>query len=776
MCAKPGRRESATSAYAHFDDEAFTREVVTQGENGVWRATLALKGMRCASCVWAVEELPKRIGGVIETRVDFRRGRVEIAWSPKRTSIGTIASALNAMGYTPAPIGDQGDQAERKALDRAMMVRLAVAGACAGNAMLLGIAMYAGLFDEMEMMHLAVLRWASLVVTLIAMIWLGRVFFISAWQGLRSGTLNLDAPISLALLAGGVWSGYTTIRGHGEVYFDSVSVLIFALLIGRYVQHRQQLWAADSVELLFSLTPGSARRVKGNVRGKTVEVEPVSVLSLTAGDVVEVLVGESVPVDGTVVWGESSVDQAFLTGESKARKVGSGDEVFAGSVNMSGVIRVASIASGRATRVGKLMEMVQEATTRKPEIVKLAHKVGSAFMIGMVLTAVATFAAWSTLGVQRGIEAAVSLLVVTCPCALGLATPLAFTIAIGRAARRGILIKGGDVLQKLAGGGVLLLDKTGTLTTGKMGLVEWHGSDRVLGIVAELEKESTHPVGRALSAYAGFEHGARIAGVSHAPGAGISARVDGLEMRVGSGAFCLTEAVSRFESFKEMAARGSAVGLTPVFVVHGTEVVACALVGDERRADAFTTVAGLMERGWECRVVSGDDAAVVAHVASECGIQKHEGECTPEGKLKIVREQQAANQESGGESRAVVMVGDGVNDAVALAAADVGIAVAGGAQASLAAADVYVSRPGLSPLLELMEASKRTMLVVRLALLSSIVYNVTAGTLAVTGHVSPIIAALVMPVSSITAIGICMIVPTFPKKSARTQTSSGGES
>lgn len=768
-CAKPGRHEGAAGAYAHFDDEAFTRAIVTQDASGVRRATLALKGMRCASCVWAVEELPKRVAGVIEARVDFRRGRVEMTWMPGETSLGAIAGALHAMGYTPAPIGDQGNQAERKAVDRAMMVRLAVAGACAGNAMLLAIAMYAGLFDEMEAMHLAVLRWSSLVVTLVAMVWPGRVFFVSAWHGLRSGTLNLDAPISLALLAGGVWSMYTTIRGHGDVYFDSVSVLIFALLIGRYVQHRQQAWAADAVELLFTLTPGSARRVVKGGNGGAEAIESVSVLSLTHGDCVEVLAGDSVPVDGVVVLGRSCVDQAFLTGESRVRYVGVGDEVFAGSVNVSGVIRVTSSASGRATRVGKLMEMVQEATMRKPEIVKLAHRVGSAFMIGMVAAAAVTFVAWSTLGIQRGVEAAVSLLVVTCPCALGLATPLAFTITIGRAARRGILIKGGDALQKLAEGGTLLLDKTGTLTAGKMAVVEWRGEEWIRAVVAEIEAESTHPVGRALAARTERLHQARISDIEHVPGAGVQAVVDGQRLRIGSIPFCTGEGVTVSAESKQLAEEGSAIGLTPVFVSHGDQVVACALLGDRLRPDAVDTVKQLMKNGWNCQIVSGDDESVVAHVAQACGITEYQGRRTPEEKVEVVRALQAERGEAEGSRRSVVMVGDGVNDAVALAAADVGIAVAGGAQASLAAADVFISRPGMAPLVELMQASRRTMLVVKLALCSSIVYNVTAGTLAVTGHVSPIIAALVMPLSSMTAIAICMMVPTFPRGSVRSE-------
>lgn len=765
-CPVPTKQPVSAGKFSHFDDPAFQKQLVTVGDVGEYRATLAVKGMRCASCVWVMEELPGRLDGVIEARVDFRRGRVLLRWNPSRVALSRIAETIEAMGYEPAPLGAVKDETEQRKADRAAMGRLAVAGACAGNAMLLAIAMYAGLFDEMAAEHVAAFRWASLLVTLIAVLWPGRVFFESAWKGIRTRAINLDGPIALALLAGAVWSTYSTIVGHGEVYFDSVSVLIFALLIGRYVQQRQQRWAADAVELLFTLTPGSARRVKRGPGSGGEEIESVSVLSIMHGDIVEVPAGDSLPVDGVVTRGVSTVDQAFLTGESKPREISIGDEVFAGSVNLTGLIRVEARASGTETRVGKLMEMVQDASGRRADIAKVADKVGSAFLAAMLIAAACTFVAWLPMGVGRAIESAVALLVVTCPCALGLATPLAFTITIGRGARRGILIKGGNSLQRLAKGGKLFLDKTGTLTEGVMEVKQWHGSAHLRTVAAILEADSMHPVGQAIAlAGQSSDSHSLICDIRHTQGAGVEGVVNGRLIKVGSAAFVADRRYPIGFAYQHAAEQGAFAGLTPVFVSVDGVVSACALVGDRLRPEAPATVRALQEQGWECEILSGDDQNVVHQVAAMCGIQKYRGNLTPEAKLEIIREEMGeADVKS---RRAVVMVGDGVNDAAALAAADVGIAVAGGAQASLAAADIYVSRPGLEPLLELMTASTRTMKVVKLALCSSIVYNVTAGTLAVTGHMSPIIAALVMPLSSMTAIAMCVAIRTFDKQDRR---------
>jgi Cu2+-exporting ATPase len=748
------RPPAASPTAQVLDTPEFLSQHARVDPAGIAQIELAIRGMHCAACVWRIEALPEQLPGVIESRVQFRRGRLSLVFDSTRISLGKIAQRLELMGYPVGPVS-QAASVQRRDVERTSMIRMAVAGACAGNAMVLAFALYAGLFDGMAPVYREGFRWGSLAVTGISLLWPGMVFFRSAWAAIRTGSINLDGPIALALLAGGLWSTVSTITGHGEVYFDSVSVLIFALLVGRYVQQRQQRWAADSVELLFSLTPQSARRVKAD---GSVEVIPTQ--SLERGDLVEVLAGDSFPCDGQIVSGHTSVDTSLLTGESLPRSCEAGDEVFAGAVNVASTVRCLTTASGADTRVAKLMALVEDNSSRKAPIVQFADKVGSIFLTGMLLLAAATFIFWFSSGMLPAMENAVALLVVTCPCALGLATPLAFTLAIGRAARQGILIKGGDAVQHMAGSsGILFLDKTGTITDGKMSVVHWSGSQKLANTVAAIERGSTHPVGVALAAMARHIPGSiddAIESVTNVPGSGIRAQVGFTEILVGSENFARAHATTLPSDLIASASTWSAQGLTPVFVVVDGCLQAVAAVGDTIRKDSCTVIGELRRFGWDCRILSGDNPGVVRHVAALCGISDARGGVTPEEKLAIVATAAAQGR--------TVMVGDGVNDAAALAAAHVGVSVHGGAEASLAAADIYLAKPGLSSMLTLIRGSRHTLRTIKITLAASSLYNIAAATVAMTGHMHPIIAALIMPLSSLTAVGICVAAGSFKEK------------
>ncbi|MCX5689358.1 MAG: cation-translocating P-type ATPase, partial [Planctomycetota bacterium] len=479
-----------------------------------------------------------------------------------------------------------------------------------------------------------------------------------------------------------------------------------------------------------------------------------------SGDLVEILAGDSFPCDGRIASGHTSVDTSLLTGESLPRTCEAGDDVFAGAVNISSTVRCITTASGTETRVARLMALVEDNSSRKAPIVQFADKVGSIFLSGMLLLATATFIFWFHNGVLSAMENAVALLVVTCPCALGLATPLAFTLAIGRAARQGILIKGGDAVQHMAGGnGILFLDKTGTVTDGKMSVVHWSGSQKLANTVAAIERGSTHPVGVALAAMTPHipdSIGATIESVKNVPGSGLRAQVGFSEILVGSEAFARAHATTIPSDLLASAATWATQGLTPVYVVVDGSLNAVAAVGDTIRKDSCEVIRKLREAGWDCRMLSGDNPGVVRHVATTCGIADARGGVTPEEKLAIVAAAAAHGR--------TVMVGDGVNDAAALAAAHVGISVHGGAEASLAAADIYLAKPGLSSMLTLIRGSRHTLRTIKITLGASTLYNVIAATVAMTGHMHPIIAALVMPLSSLTAVGICVAAGSFKEK------------
>jgi Cu2+-exporting ATPase len=703
-----------------------------------------LEGVHCSACVWLLEKLPSLLPGIVEARLDLRRATLAVTWLPGAAKLSSIATLLDSLGYRPHPARDMNARRLREAEDRRYLVRMAVAGACAGNAMLMALALYAGLFDWMESSHVQLMRWASMAVTVVSLVWPGRVFFTSAWAALRTRTAHLDVPIALALAGGGVWSVASTIRGTGEIYFDTLSVLVFLLLVGRFIQHRQQRWASDAVELLFSLTPTCARRITAGPSGAEV-IEDVPVESLAAGDTVEVRAGDSFPADGEVVRGDSLVDQSLLTGESRPVPLSSGAPAVAGAVNVTSTLRVRVSATGEHTRAGRLMRMVEECSQRRAPIVRLADRISSFFTVGMIGAAAATLVAWLFIEPGRALENAVALLVVTCPCALGLATPLVLTVALGRAARAGMLIKGGDVIQRLSTPGRIFLDKTGTLTFGRLTLARWEGDESAKALVAAIEAGSNHPVAVALARDLGGSDVEPSRSVQTI-GGGVQGEVDGRRIAVGSPAFVRSRSAADPRGLWPSVELMIGEGLTPVVVEVDGAIAAVAGLGDQVRPDSLTAVRSLSELGWDVEVLSGDHPSVAASIGRGVGVaeSKIRGGVSPETKLSVVRESSL--------ELPTVMVGDGVNDAASLAAAGVGIAVHGGAEASLAAADVYLNEPGLRGVAELIEGSRRTMRVIWRNLGVSVVYNLTAGSLAVTGMMNPLIAAIVMPVSSLTVL------------------------
>jgi Cu2+-exporting ATPase len=753
---------ASASRFTEFDDAKFAAIYCRKGCAGTLSADLMLEGVHCAACVWLIERLPRLVPGIVEARLDVRRSVARLTWDPARVSLSRAASVLDSLGYTPHPARGVTARSVRVNEDRRHVIRLAVAGACAGNAMLLAMALYAGMFDGIEAAYKTLFEWTSVLIGMVSLLWPGRVFLRSAWAAIRTRTMNLDLPISLGLVAGALWSIVAAIRGTGEVYFDSLSVLVFLLLVGRFIQHRQQRWAGDAVEMLFALTPTSARVVRDG------EIVVVPVESLAAGDHFEVRAGETFAADGVITEGSSKVDASLLTGESKPVSANAGDRVAAGSVNVSARVMVRAEATGEDTRVGRLMKLVQESAERKAPIVRLADKAAGWFVAGMLAASAVTFLIWVGRDVHAAVNNAAALLIVTCPCALGLATPLVLTVALGRAARRGIMIKGGDAIERLSKAGELLLDKTGTVTEGRTALVEWTGDSEALALAAELERQSSHPVARALAAAgrdlapAGAELAAGVADVTETPGFGIEGTVGGLWVVVGSPAFAeKTLGADVAEIARPAETAFAAAGLTPVVIAVAGKVRGVAGLGDPVREDAAGSIAAMTAAGWKVGILSGDHPGVVRSVAGGVGLSPLDarGGASPEDKLARVRD--AVEREERG--RPIVMVGDGVNDAAALAAASAGIAVHGGAEASLAAADVYINTPGLTPLVELLSASRRTMRTIRVTLGVSILYNVLAAVLSATGNINPLVAAILMPASSLTVLTIAYRARTFSK-------------
>ncbi len=768
--AFPEKRGAAVQpsgrSFEEFDHPAFAELYVRPAPEGMQTTELYLEGVHCASCVWLVERVPLLLGGVVRAELDVRRSVARVTWAPAAVRLSDVARVLDRLGYAPHPFRGGARADMRRLEDRGMLLRIGVAGAIAINVMLAALALYSGEFSAMEGAYERLFRWVSLGLTVPALLGRGRVFFSGAWAALRTRVLHMDLPIAIALAAGALRGAVNTVTDSGPVYFDGVCVLVFLLLTGRFLQVRGQRAATDAAELLYSLAPTTAR-----VRDVDGAVRDMPANALLPGMLALVRAGESFPADGTVAEGDSNVNAALLTGESRPTRVAPGDAVFAGTLNVSAPVVVRVDESGETSRLAKLLRDVEASAGRRAPVVAFANRMAGAFVAVSLTLAVLTFLVWLPRDQAAAWDNAIALLVVTCPCALALATPLAVTVAIGRAARAGLYIKGGDALELLARPGTLILDKTGTITEGRTAVVAWHGAPCARGAVLALEAGSSHPIAEGFRRAWPDLPASEATGVEHVTGGGIVGRVHGHDVAVGSPAFVTARATGA----EAMLARLSDETLTPVLVAMDGAVVAVAGVGDRVRADAAASIATLRARGWEVRMLSGDEARVARAVARAVGIASElvTGGATPESKLAHVQAALAASRDASGHAeRPVVMVGDGVNDAAAIAAADVGIGVHGGAEACLATADAHLTTEGLAPLVTLAEGAERTLRVIRRNMLWALGYNLVGVSLAVTGTISPLIAALMMPASSLTVVLASWLGRTFeaPARAAESLT------
>jgi Cu2+-exporting ATPase len=729
------RVKPSDRTFAEFDHEAFQRAHVRELPSGLRETHVYLEGVHCASCVWLVERVPLMVPGAVRAELDVTRAVATLVWDPATAALSELARCLDRLGYRPHAYRAGAVDVARRAEERAMLTRIGVAGAIAGNVMTIALALYSGLFSGMEAEFTRYFRWLSFALVTPAILWPGRVFFRSAWMALRAGGLHMDVPIALALGVGYVQGAINTWRNAGPIYFDAVGTLIFLLLLGRYLQHRAQRGAADAAALLGALAPATARVIEDGV------VREVPSEAVLPGMELEVRAGDTFAADGIVIAGQSSLDLSMLTGESKPSSVGEGARVYAGTVNLSARLRVRVEEAGVTSRLGKLMRDVEEGTRLRPPVVALADRLAGVFIAVVLVLAIVTAGLWWGRDPHFAIDNAIALLVVTCPCALAMATPLSFTVAIGRAAAGGILIKGGHVLEALTRTGTCFVDKTGTLTEGRLALESWDGPDDVRALVLALEIHSRHPIAEAFRAAWPDVDVPTASAVRETLGGGLEASVRGQHVRVGAPAWVIAQSIRNPRDAEPLAPH-----LTPVLIeIEGT-IVARAGFADPLRADAPRAVKALQRAGWDVRVLSGDSPAVVQSVAERLGLKPVaiEGAASPERKRAVIEAARAKGP--------VVMIGDGVNDAAAIAAATVGIAVSGGAEASLAAADVYLARGGISALEPLFGGARRTMDIVKRNMLIAVGYNAIGVALAMTGAIDPLFAAVLMPLSSLTVV------------------------
>lgn len=699
-------------------------------DDGLATLHLMVEGLHCAACVWLIESLLSRQPGVVQARVNMTTRRLVLRWRADENDANAIAAPVTAIGYRlipydPARLGD-----ESRRLETELMRAMAVAGFAAANVMLLSVSVWAGHWEGMGPATRGLMHWVSALIALPAIAYSIRPFARSALAAVRGLRTNMDVPITLGVLLASGMSLVETVRGGEHAYFDSAITLLFFLLIGRYLDSRARGRARSAAEHLLALSAVAVTVL--DEAGHAVMLPPGQ---LRQGMVALVAAGERIGVDGTILDGASDLDTSLISGETIPVAATVGERVFAGTINLSGPLRVTVTAVGEETLLAEIVRLMESAEQGRARYVALADRVARLYAPVVHTLALATFLGWTVFGGldwQIALLYAVAVLIITCPCALALAVPVVQVIATGRLLRRGILVKSPTALERMAVADTVVFDKTGTLTLGRPHLLPSNRhNDEELRQAASLAAASRHPLARALAREA---PGVPVAeGVAEHPGQGLSAG----EIRLGSRRWCgVAEDDSATAGPELWLARP---GVPPVRFAFADEV----------RSDAHAVIAELTRLGFRIELLSGDRPAAVAAVAERLGLSTWKAACSPAEKC-------ARMAELAGQGRRVMMVGDGLNDAPALAAALVSLSPSTAVDVSQTAADAIFQGDRLGPVTEVLAVARKAERLVKQNFALAFLYNVITVPLAVAGMVTPLIAAIAMSTSSLLVIANAM--------------------
>ena len=745
---------------AMFDlDEVQQDYVGALGEHR--EINLLVEGIHCAACVWLIEQGLSALPGVEEARVNLTGRRLRLKWDNGRLALSKVLRRLADLGYAATPFDPDAAEGSLQRANRALLYRMAFAGFAMMNLLWVSIALYAGA-DEGEFRGL--FYWIGFAIATPTLLYAGWPFYRGAWVGLRHGHLSMDLPIAIGASITYLYSLYVTAGGHGHVYWDTVVNFLFVILVGRYLEAISKRRAVAATQRLLDLQP----KVATVVRDGAESLVPIRAVRLD--DLVLVRPGEVIPVDGRVVDGESSVDEAMLTGESVPVTRGVGDQVAAGTMNGAGVLRLRATGLLRDTALGRIIDLVESAQASKAPIQSLADRIVPWFVAATLGLALATFGLWIGQDVERALMAATAVLIITCPCAFGLATPMAIAVASGRGAADGVLVKSGAVLERLASIDHIVFDKTGTLTEGRPAVTDLVTVDshwcadagpealttrqrELLRLVAALEQVSEHPMARAvtmLAAAAGLDHGRLApAEVAVKPGQGIHGRVDGRRIAIGSKDWLRSIDVQLNPELDDLVAAEE--GTLLHCAIDGDELLRMR-VEDRLREDAAEVIERLRARGTRVTLLTGDRRSTAERIADRLfgdGRRRDMdviAEVLPADKARVI-----ADLQRGGHR--VAMVGDGINDAPALVQADVGIAMGSGTDVSVASADIVLLGEELARVEQAVGLARRTVQTIRQNIAVSIGYNLIMVPLAMAALITPLIAAVSMPLSSLAVIG-----------------------
>jgi Cu2+-exporting ATPase len=726
-----------------YDSAALQKSFVRIEDGNAREAALMLEGITCAACVWLNERQLARLPGVLAVDINYTTHRARVRWDNSALKLSQILEAVAAIGYRAHPY-DAARQEELAQKERKRALnRLWAAGLSMMQVMMYAVPIYLAPNGEIEPQYLWMLHWASFLLTLPVLLYSAVPFYQGSWRDLKAGRLGMDLPVALGVLVSFGASTVALLRHieHG-IYFDSVSMFVFLLLGGRYLEGIARRKTGEATESLVKLIPAFAHRITGWPQQR--DTHEAAVAELQSGDVLLIKPGETVPVDGEVLEGNSALNEAFLTGESRPIAKQPGDTVVAGSVNTQSPLTIRTSHTGENTRLASIVRLLDQALAEKPRLAEIANRFAGGFVGLLLLASLATFLVWQHIDPQRALWVTVALLVISCPCALSLATPAALTAATGHLATLGLLTARGHAIETMAQISDVVFDKTGTLTDGSFRLLARRdfallGAPDALALAQALETGSEHPIARALLSAPSTEN-VTASDIRNVPGCGVEGEVAGLHWRLGKLDFVQelagpTPELAGWHEHATLIGLGSAQGWLALFAL-----------GDAPRADAAELVRELKTRGHAVHLLSGDSHGAVAGLAATFGIEHWQAGATPEQKLAYVGALQA-------QGKRVLMVGDGVNDAPVLARADVSLAMGGGTDVARASGDLVLVNDTLAALPKALALAQKTLRVIRQNLWWAVVYNLVALPLAMSGRVTPWLASLGMALSSLLVVG-----------------------
>jgi len=725
-----------------YDNPEVQKTFVRDGGDRLREAALILEGITCAACVWLNERHVARLPGVLDMQVNYATHRARVCWDESRIKLSEILQAIHNIGYTAHPYDPRQQQQAFERERRNQLKRIGVAGVLGMQIMVLSIALYVGDWSGMETGFRTFFRWLGLLLTTPVLIYAGAPFLRGAWRDLHYRSIGMDVPVSLGILVAFGGSVHASWTGLGEVYYDSVVMFVFFLLVSRYFELMARKRGAEKAEQLSHSLPAMATRLATNAGG---EPEIIPAAELQPGDRVLIRAGEHVPADGQIETGISSVNEALLTGESNPLRKGPGDQLIGGSINIESPLTMTVERTGLDTVLAEIVRLLDRAQAEKPAITRLADRAASWFVSAVILIAVVTGVYWWRMEPDAWLPVLVSVLVVTCPCALSLATPTAMSAATGAMLGLGLLSVRSQGFETLARSTHVVFDKTGTLTYGVPAvtatqILSEYARDSLLDIAATLEASSEHPAGKALVRSAPGIHMFEVSGLTNFPGAGICGRIAGEDWYIGNAQF-----ITEHTTADAAAVTGDTTGDTRVLLADAKRIHAVFDLRDRLRDEARAVVTALQQAGRQVVLLSGDNSAAAQAVAAEAGISTVHGDMKPDDKLKHVQ----ALQQGGA---VVVMVGDGINDAPVLAAADVSIAMRGAADISHASADMILMSDDLGRLAVGLRLARHTQRIIRQNLVWAVIYNLTALPAAALGYVAPWMAAIGMSASSLLVV------------------------